>query len=314
MLLLLRDVLQQFKQAVGLPSLPLPCEYFDIIAGSGTGGFIALLLGRLRLSIENALECYVRVVDHVFAQIKAGGNFKVTPFEKVLKEISNRFGEGEDTPILDSHSFPCKTFVCIRENNGSGNTVFRKIRTYARTTEPTVQCTLLEAVRATMSNPAFFKPLSVQNGRSSVTLLDAGDQHYNPVFDLYEEALFFYPTREVAYFLSLGPGKADTVGVNPPRRFVNQPRLPPSVISTLRRLADCCDHTASAFQAENGDFDNKYFRLSPAFPSYDEKIRWEQEEVLEELISPYLTAVYELIMALVLAMMNERAARHGSSR
>lgn len=306
MLLLLRAIMHHIQQANHEPTLPLPCEYFDMIAGSGTGGFIALLLGRLRLSIEHAIECYTRVVNHVFVQTKGDGTFRATPLEKVLREISHRFGDGEDTPILDSNSFPCRTFVCIREAVGSSNAIHRKLRTYAHPTEPGARCTFLEAVRATMGNPTFFKPPAVSRSKSPTTLLDAGDDHCNPVFDLYEESQFLYPSRHFAYLLSLGPGTADTVGVNPSRAFVNQPRLPSLTLSALRRLADNCDRIATSFREQHsGEFDGNYFRMTPAPSSYDGKLRWEEPEALQEFIAPYFASIYQQVCILVVAMMNE---------
>lgn len=308
MLLLLRDVLRKVQQSDGLPVLPMPCEYFDIIAGSGTGGLIALLLGRLRMSVEDAIECYARVVAHVFTQIKADGSFRATPFEKVLREISYRFGDGGETAISDPHPFPCKTFVCAREVNGSGNVKMSKLRTYAISTEPAPHITLLQAARATMGNPTFFKPMSVSNGVNSSTLLDAGDDYYNPVFALFDEALSIYPSRHIGYLLSIGPGTAVTVGENPSHWFANRPKLPPSVISALCHLADCCDRTASAFEKQHGQYcDERYFRLTPSRPAPDGRILWEQEEELKEFIAPYLATIRGQLEFLVVAIMNEQA-------
>ena len=35
--------------------IPKPCEHFDLIAGTGTGGLIAIMLGRLRMDVEAPL-------------------------------------------------------------------------------------------------------------------------------------------------------------------------------------------------------------------------------------------------------------------
>lgn len=46
--------------------IPKPADHFDLIVGTGTGGLIALMLGRLRLDIETCKELYVRMTRMVF--------------------------------------------------------------------------------------------------------------------------------------------------------------------------------------------------------------------------------------------------------
>lgn len=43
-----------------------PCHYFDYIFGTSTGGLIAILLGRLRLSARDALCIYENLAHKVF--------------------------------------------------------------------------------------------------------------------------------------------------------------------------------------------------------------------------------------------------------
>jgi patatin-like phospholipase/acyl hydrolase len=39
----------EIKYQSGAERIPLPYEYFDLIGGTGTGGLIAIMLGRLRM-------------------------------------------------------------------------------------------------------------------------------------------------------------------------------------------------------------------------------------------------------------------------
>ncbi|KAL1705461.1 acyl transferase/acyl hydrolase/lysophospholipase, partial [Schizophyllum commune] len=311
MLLLLRKIFLRIQQASCLPAMPLPCEYFDIIGGSGTGGFIALLLGRLRLSIENAIECYGRLVRQVFAQIKGDGSFRASHLEKVVKEISRRYGDGEDTPLFDTQPSVCKTFVCVREDAGSGDIASRRLRTYAHPVDPTMQCTLMEAVRATMGNSTFFKPICARRGDSTITLLDAGESHYNPVFDVLEEAELIYPARYIAYYLSLGAGTVSTVGENSSRIFSTQPRLPMPTLTAVRHLAHCCDSTAASFEEHHRDLGRKYVRVTPNQPLRDGRIPWEEAEDLDALVTPYLDTVQQQVRTLTVLMHNQITARGG---
>lgn len=167
-----------------------------------------------------------------------------------------------------------------------------------------------------MGNPTFFKPLSIRRGDSVVTFLDAGDNHYNPVFDVVEEAELVYPTRHITYLLSLGSGTASTVGENSYRIFVNRPRLPNATLATLRHLAHCCDHVATVFERGHGSLGRKYFRLTPNNPLRDGRIPWEEADDLDAIVAPYIDSVKEQVRVLSSLMMRQRAmnmARGGRS-
>ena len=48
-LLILQKLMDEVADKKGDGKPALPCEYFDLICGTGTGGLIALMLGRLRM-------------------------------------------------------------------------------------------------------------------------------------------------------------------------------------------------------------------------------------------------------------------------
>ena len=73
--------------------IPKPCDYFDLIAGTGTGGLIAIMLGRLRLDLETCKEVYVRMTRKVFETDKTIAGipyrstlFKASKLEEAIKE------------------------------------------------------------------------------------------------------------------------------------------------------------------------------------------------------------------------------------
>ena len=43
MLLILDEIMRRVQHDKGLPSLPRPCDYFDLIGGTSTGGSVAFL-------------------------------------------------------------------------------------------------------------------------------------------------------------------------------------------------------------------------------------------------------------------------------
>ena len=61
-LLILRDIMVDIESRMGLDATPKPCEYFDLIGGTSTGGLIAIMLGILGMVISlNFLKLTKRV-------------------------------------------------------------------------------------------------------------------------------------------------------------------------------------------------------------------------------------------------------------
>jgi patatin-like phospholipase/acyl hydrolase len=42
-LLILQEIMQRIQYEEKLDSVPLPCKYFDMIGGTSTGGFVAVV-------------------------------------------------------------------------------------------------------------------------------------------------------------------------------------------------------------------------------------------------------------------------------
>jgi hypothetical protein len=87
--------------------IPKPCDHFDLICGTGTGGLIAIMLGRLRLDLETCKEVYVRMTRKVFETDKTIAGipyrstlFKASKLEEAIKECvmehTVRENEGND--------------------------------------------------------------------------------------------------------------------------------------------------------------------------------------------------------------------------
>ena len=72
--------------------VPKPCDYFDLIAGVGTGGLIAIMLGRLRMNTKDCMRVYVQMTRKVFETDKtiAGIPYRSTLFKASMLEDAIR--------------------------------------------------------------------------------------------------------------------------------------------------------------------------------------------------------------------------------
>ncbi|EXJ63226.1 hypothetical protein A1O7_03673 [Cladophialophora yegresii CBS 114405] len=109
MLIILRELMHRvYVETEGKPpdvqtGTPKPCDYFDLIGGTGTGGLIAIMLGRLRMDLETCMDVYVKMTRKVFETDKtfAGIPYKHTLFKASKLEEAIKLCVQEHTLFED---------------------------------------------------------------------------------------------------------------------------------------------------------------------------------------------------------------------
>jgi hypothetical protein len=73
----------------------LPVDYFHLTAGTSTGGIIALMLIRLRMSVEDAIKEYNIIGPKVFGTTASSGEakFPAQPLEDAIDDVVRRYDQ-----------------------------------------------------------------------------------------------------------------------------------------------------------------------------------------------------------------------------
>ena len=110
-------ILEQLMERINPVSPPKPCDYFDLIGGTSTGGLIALMLGRMRMSIEEAKDAYEKLSPRIFTKERhrwnvfgqVQGRFSHEELEKGVIEMLAKQNLPDDTLLQDLSSPSCRT-------------------------------------------------------------------------------------------------------------------------------------------------------------------------------------------------------------
>ncbi|KAH0337518.1 FabD/lysophospholipase-like protein, partial [Aureobasidium melanogenum] len=97
------------KPTSGEDDLPLPCDYFNFMFGTSTGGIISIMLGRLRMSIQQSIDVYERFGTQIFAKKRPfffpGRNkYDCSELERIVNEVAKRHSpnnDGSDPQLWD---------------------------------------------------------------------------------------------------------------------------------------------------------------------------------------------------------------------
>ncbi|KAK9258491.1 acyl transferase/acyl hydrolase/lysophospholipase [Lipomyces tetrasporus] len=231
-LLILKRLMHRIQPQTKSQKLAKPCDFFDVICGTSTGGLIALMLGRLEMDIDECIQAYIKLSKEIFPKeepvkwwwwwwrwwstvakyfnaYRGKSWFSAEALERCLKEtIKEKLGESEVDQEFLTESNSSKVSVCVTRVANRSQTM---IRGYPSKMEPPVKCTIWEAARATSAAPLYFDPISI--GSLGSIYADGGMGNNNPVWALYNEVRREWSEAQIACLVSIGTGKLETMGL-----------------------------------------------------------------------------------------------------
>ncbi|KAJ7827110.1 hypothetical protein B0H14DRAFT_3144690 [Mycena olivaceomarginata] len=242
MLIILEHLMYKLKVAEDLPAIPHPCDYFDLIGGTSTGGLIALMLGRLRMSVEDAINVYGELSKEVFSDVKppgSDGRFKASKLEKAIRQIVRvkSASQNPEERLEDTQNNACKT-----------------------PDHPAMNCTIWQAGRATSAAPTFFKQVKIGRPGMEEAFLDGGMGHNNPTAALLLEAKVLFPDKQIACIVSLGTGQPHTINV--PKLSLLSRLIPLDVIKAIQKIAADCEKEHQSLLHRFDGVEKLYFRFN----------------------------------------------------
>ncbi len=110
-------ILQNLMEQLDPDNPPKPCDHFDLIGGTSTGGLLAIMLGRLRMTVEECIEAYNNLMPSVFEKTKhrfsvrkgkLQGRFDSEALTNGVKRVLKSVDMEEDELLKDPVS-NCKT-------------------------------------------------------------------------------------------------------------------------------------------------------------------------------------------------------------
>ncbi|KAH8822485.1 hypothetical protein DL96DRAFT_1684198 [Flagelloscypha sp. PMI_526] len=229
--LIIRDMMHKVEEENQLTDPPKVAEYFDMICGSGLGGLLAIMCGVLHMTGEQLVEEFVCVCKSIFSG-DLGCEERTAIFENEMKRLVATYCSGNEKRKMVSQDSMCKTVLALSR------------------TDPSLDCTIWEAARATTALSTLFNPIVIRDNDLSDKFVGGEVRWSNPSHELTKEAARVFKGRHVACIVSVGSGHPGTLS------------LSTGLSDILPRIAMDCERLADDMERRFGNAPDVFWRLS----------------------------------------------------
>ena len=229
-----------------------PCHYFDYICGASTSGLVAIMVGRLRMSVDEAIEEYKDLAAKVFGKQPSRLKRLLTKNDSTAKweNLKGHFDAWRPSRLASpqekanrfrSDHARCRTIVCsIKSSENDGFQEPFLFRSYDPKESSTIpleripddenNLTIWEVARATLAAPYYFNSIDLLHER----YFDAATIIYNPSLEVMREVhLLAGSSGAIDSLLSLGSGKFKSSS--------NSPKTRPGSETLLQNMSSRCE-------------------------------------------------------------------------
>ncbi|CAG8045177.1 unnamed protein product [Penicillium nalgiovense] len=291
-LLILKGIMTQLNSEREDSQVLKPCDVFDLIAGTSTGGLIAIMLGRLEMDVDACILAYTELMESVFSEkinnvpVDWSGNivsqYDSKKLKKAIENVITRAGLSPTDLMNDGKPRRSKTFVCTTSKDTLQVT---RLRSYSVSDEIALPATICEAALATSAATKLFDPVLIGNHQ----FVDGAFGANNPIEEVEEEAADIWCTTSralkplVKCLVSVGTGDAAQLPMDD--------NVVKFLSKTLVRLATKPESTERRFMARwsNEVKGKRYFRFNVKQGLQQVHMtEFEKQSVIESATSAYL--------------------------
>ncbi|KAH8826561.1 ankyrin repeat-containing domain protein [Flagelloscypha sp. PMI_526] len=293
-----------------------PSDMFDIIGGTGMGGFYAVLFASLKMTIKDAIQSHLLLEQRLFSSDAWKQKIQQTCVETLNSTLNQIVKDVEVETALDSpfreRNVKTKCIICVI--NPVAATSCRLLRNYRPRTGQSPQCTIRQVLHATLSNQAQLPTIGIQDER----FLCALNGYANPTHVLVKELCnAFAKGTEVACLVNIGAG-----------RPCGRPLTDPENVEQLSGLLQSCQLVAEDVAAQCHSLGHFFFRLSVSLgldqepePSEEDisyikglSMAYLSEDAISTLLDSLEESLCEHFGAVSIERLNSVAGKDGESR